>query len=398
MDTDRLFSFNSVAFGRNESLFVWLIKLRWLIVLTTSFGLFGAGLLGKIAYEHFVPMILVTISVCIFNSSAQIKITNGASIKSIDLFWQVAFDLLALFAWLFLLSEFMSPMIEFFLINFILIVLVCEFKLSFLLFLFTLLLEYILAEKASQPFSHLLFTAVIIYPILSWAKMTLWKYHQTFLKVQATKQQMDRLKFIGAMTSGVCHELATPLNTAKLKISRITRKKEWNEHDLAICQESIERCIDLIHSLAKTAHSGDQENIKERINLSSLTGHLLQSWNQEKIKFNSSTPIWIEANTQLLSQTLLDLIENAVEASGEDNVDIEISTNHDSILWIIKNKMAQISPLVINKLGEPFVTDKKSGTGLGLFNAQNLMLALNGSFRIFNENPSTVAVELRFQK
>jgi signal transduction histidine kinase len=53
---------------------------------------------------------------------------------------------------------------------------------------------------------------------------------------------------------------------------------------------------------------------------------------------------------------------------------------------------------VLEKWGEPFVTTKENGTGLGLFNALTLVQAMGGRLEIIREPKSRTRVRLAFPR
>ena len=99
----------------------------------------------------------------------------------------------------------------------------------------------------------------------------------------------------------------------------------------------------------------------------------------------------VSCHPQLLTQTLLDLFDNAFDASKEQ-VQLAIYQDNDFVHFEVINREAVISHDVLSKLGEPFNSTKEQGAGLGLFNAFNSALVMNGTFEIFNKNDSVHAL------
>lgn len=65
----------------------------------------------------------------------------------------------------------------------------------------------------------------------------------------------------------------------------------------------------------------------------------------------------VSCHPQLLTQTLLDLFDNAFDAS-KDQVQLAIYQDNDFIHFEVINREAIISPEVLSKLGEPFNIQK----------------------------------------
>jgi two-component system sensor histidine kinase RegB len=97
-----------------------------------------------------------------------------------------------------------------------------------------------------------------------------------------------------------------------------------------------------------------------------------------------------ELPLQPLKQSFFDLIDNAFEASVDQDVQVSIQFESGQIesgslgsqfIVSITNTGAALAPVVIENWGEPFVTTKEDGNGLGLFNAITLLHAMGGELR-----------------
>jgi signal transduction histidine kinase len=85
------------------------------------------------------------------------------------------------------------------------------------------------------------------------------------------------------------------------------------------------------------------------------------------------------------SRSFIDLLDNARDAQKE-NVAIDVAVRplaHD-VEMIIDDHGPGFSNTVLTRVGEPFLTDKERGFGLGLFTAFALTHSLSGQFSIEN--------------
>jgi signal transduction histidine kinase len=99
------------------------------------------------------------------------------------------------------------------------------------------------------------------------------------------------------------------------------------------------------------------------------------------------------------AQMFLNLLDNAFEASVNAKIRIEITESANALLVQVRNSGSQFAKDVLNRFGEPFVTTKSTGTGLGLYTALLFMQSLGGAVKLTNstKTPTPEAiVELYF--
>ena len=391
--------------NRDESLFkaAWMIRIRWVVILLQIIALVFLGFTNSIVtelYPYFVGIINLSL---VFTAISILLIKGRTSTSEAFLVFQVIFDLLQMFIFLFLVSFKINPLVEIFYLNLIIAIFSLPLIWNSLHLVFLLFILWFFNQDHATDFhqhhhlySHF-FTMVIIWAIFNWLMSIVRSYQKKFSKIQDYKNRMDRLQSIGAMSSGICHELATPLNTIKLKTNRIARKNEYSPDDLQIIIGQVEKCETAIKKLADSARNLDGP-IEELLDLCAINELVLKNFNVDQFELDCSDRVSIVANKAILIQTLYDLINNAIEASGNDKIKITIYQNEERVVWEIINSGAVFPHIVLDKLGEPFLTGKVNGTGLGLFNAYNFMLASNGLIKIQNTSDHKAMVQLLFEK
>lgn len=97
----------------------------------------------------------------------------------------------------------------------------------------------------------------------------------------------------------------------------------------------------------------------------------------------------VNADHDLLEQVIINLVKNAIEAlDAIDNAKIELiakRTFANTVKIVITDNGSGISPDVLDKIFIPFYTTKRSGTGVGLSFARQIMKLHNGNLSVKSE-------------
>ena len=107
--------------------------------------------------------------------------------------------------------------------------------------------------------------------------------------------------------------------------------------------------------------------------------------------------LMVYADESQLSQILINLIKNAVQA-GAHRIDITGRMEEDdTVVLRIANDGALIPPENQEQIFVPFYTTKKEGSGIGLSLARQIMRQHNGSIDLVQSDGSQTVFELRFR-
>jgi signal transduction histidine kinase len=92
----------------------------------------------------------------------------------------------------------------------------------------------------------------------------------------------------------------------------------------------------------------------------------------------------IHADTEGLSQVLRHLVQNALEAIDEDGtVELRVEQEGDlALLHIIDNGPGMSAEFIRDTLFRPFGTTKKSGYGIGAYQARELIRRMGGRLEL----------------
>lgn len=110
-----------------------------------------------------------------------------------------------------------------------------------------------------------------------------------------------------------------------------------------------------------------------------------------------SEDVLLYADEGQISQILINLVKNAVQA-GAHKVDItaEIDTS-ESVLVCVSNDGAPISATSREEIFVPFFTTKQEGTGIGLSLSRQIMRLNGGSLRLTKSDQSSTVFTLTFR-
>ncbi len=93
------------------------------------------------------------------------------------------------------------------------------------------------------------------------------------------------------------------------------------------------------------------------------------------------TVAWIDPD--LLELALVNVLRNAVQSTKpEERIRISIVSTDTVVRWAVEDEGVGIPEAVVKRLGQPFVTTRATGTGMGLAVVRRIMEASNGQLTV----------------
>jgi two-component system sensor histidine kinase RegB len=228
--------------------------------------------------------------------------------------------------------------------------------------------------------------AVVFWILTAWLSRTLTSLHSHFLVLHERKTRIDRLRAVGALAAGLSHEFATPLNTAQLKLRRLARMHGLEgDADLETATEALTRCGEVLRHMAGSQLHPDGLSL-EVVDIDLLVERVCTSVSQANeaatIKYLATgrSPRRALVPAVAFSQAVLNLIDNALLASGPDAPVEVIVSRHAGVVDVSVLDRGDGWPEVVRRhFGEPFVTTRPDGVGLGLYYVYTLAEALGAA-------------------
>lgn len=214
------------------------------------------------------------------------------------------------------------------------------------------------------------------------------------VRIREELRQKERLSAMGEVVARVAHEMRNPLfgMTAAAQILEMELSLDTMQQELmnSLLKES-RRLNNLVEELLHTTR--ETKISKQRVNLISVIDISVQlveaMLNEQKISLNKDYygEVWLSADLEKLEQVLLNLIKNAMEATGTGGfINVAVASDDSYVSVIVTDNGEGILPENINRIFEVFYTTKKNGTGMGLSICRNIVEAHGGSLNASN-NP-----------
>jgi len=211
------------------------------------------------------------------------------------------------------------------------------------------------------------------------------------LQRQVVRQ--ERLAAVGALVSGVAHELNNPLQAILGVAELIERRKELAPDvlaDVAILKTQSKRAREIIRSLARFA--SQQSGPPALVDLQDVVAEVIQlrrpNLEQSSIAFEveSSVTHKVHANVTELVQVLLNFVINAqqaIESTGRagGRILVRLADTGTRVRVEVHDDGTGIDAEHESKLFQPFFTTKPvgKGSGLGLSISYGIIHSYGGS-------------------
>ncbi|AKL84160.1 KinA [Bacillus atrophaeus UCMB-5137] len=256
--------------------------------------------------------------------------------------------------------------------------------------------------------NRLIYTEMVCIPTTFFGETAVQVILRDISERKQTEELMlksEKLSIAGQLAAGIAHEIRNPLTAIKGFLQLMKPTMEGNEHYFDIVFSELSR-IELILSELLMLAKPQQHAFKEHLNLkkliSEVTALLETQANLNGIVIKTAfqrDSIFINGDQNQLKQVFINLIKNAVE-SMPDGGTVEIDTTEDehSVHVTIKDEGEGIPEKVLKRIGEPFLTTKEKGTGLGLMVTFNIIENHQGTIQVDSKPEKGTAFKISFPK
>ncbi len=392
----------------------WVVRLRWFALCAQALIILPA-LEYQLLEPHVLPVYIGVVgALALLNAVTWRALRRGMEVTRWQMLLQLCADIAALGALLIMTGGAWNPLVPLLFFHAGLGALLLEGRASvgfFWILILCLLTVQTLGHvppglEDARLAPHILFPAQLLVTgvfwfLASWLSRTLSSLQSQAQSLRLLHGRLDRLRAVGALAAGLSHELATPLNTAMLKLERLGRTQKLSEDaDLRDAAEALERCEDVLRNMAGSQLRPEALSF-EFVDVAELVHKLeagLASDSGAKLRISRSGlgEASVVVPAIALTQALLNLIDNAREAQAHpEPIDVVVRRESDWVAIEVCDRGSGWPAVVKAHLGEPFITTKPDGVGLGLYYVDTLAQAVGGELELEDREDGGAIARLR---
>ncbi|NVK30521.1 MAG: PAS domain-containing protein [Gammaproteobacteria bacterium] len=209
----------------------------------------------------------------------------------------------------------------------------------------------------------------------------------------------ERLASIGQFAAGVAHEIGNPL-TGIASLTQIIRSDSSVPDDIELYDDillQVERIDKIVKSLLSLSHSGQEVEmalepvlLHQVIDQAAELSKIGAKDQSIKIKVERDDKIMVMADAIRLTQALINLVQNAMDASSKgQEIALSVQQIGERIRIEVRDQGHGIDTHQRPKIFDPFFTTKPAGkgTGLGLSLVLRTVQMHNGTVKYRPNNP-----------
>lgn len=219
------------------------------------------------------------------------------------------------------------------------------------------------------------------------------KYH--LLKRQAirTREESEhqKLEMVGTLAASIAHEIKNPITGVKGLIQLLSEKHHDSKDQFyfSVIQQEIMRINDIVNEfLILGKPTADKMKAYDMNEIVKEVQPIIQSesnlYNVEFTVQYTPSPLIIMCSNDNIKQVVLNLSKNAIESmqSHGGRLVISIQQEGTNCLLKISDTGVGIPKHIIDKVYQPFFTNKETGTGLGLVICKRIIDTYKGTIQI----------------
>ncbi len=216
------------------------------------------------------------------------------------------------------------------------------------------------------------------------------KLHEWMLEKQYMREEIIRSEkqhTLGELAASIAHEVRNPLTVVKgfLQLMQGERQKDHTDyHYLSIILAELGRAEIIINDYLNFAKPQfeklEQVSIKEQLSDIMTLMHALAMKEGVYLRSKIYEEAYIYTDRNKLKQAFINLIKNAIEATGQSgSVTVTLTIKEDHLTVVVEDTGKGMSKEQLSRIGTLFYTTKDKGTGLGTTVSLRIIEALGGN-------------------
>ena len=210
---------------------------------------------------------------------------------------------------------------------------------------------------------------------------------------------LDRRGRVAIVSGSLAHELNQPLTAATMNAQLAER--QWSATPASTplmltlldqTEAAVNRTVNILQRIRREKEL--VAKYRQRVDLQEVLDRSLSQmrpeWERQKVTLTqdrSPHPVWCLADELCLSQVVINLLRNAIQAmasQAERHLWVTCAMQEDQARLVIRDSGPGMPTALIKRLGEPFLGTRDDGMGLGLAISREIVTRHHGQLQLCN--------------
>ncbi|UQZ35032.1 sensor histidine kinase [Paenibacillus sp. PK3_47] len=204
-------------------------------------------------------------------------------------------------------------------------------------------------------------------------------------------QRSEKMEIISELAASVAHEVRNPLQVTRGFLQLLSEKSTGDAQSyLFMALSELDRASDIITDFLTFAKPEFEQVVL--LNVQDEFRHIegilrpLCHMNGGKMVLDMGGQLWVRGNSSKFKQAFINIIKNSIESLGDEGyIHMSGYVRGDKVYIHIKDNGEGMDQGVLNRLGEPYFSNKTKGTGLGLMVTFRIIEAMQGEIRFVSK-------------
>lgn len=219
---------------------------------------------------------------------------------------------------------------------------------------------------------------------------------------------IEKLAVTERIVKGLSNEIRNPLSNINLSLEQLKLDLNTNDETINLYLNILKTNFDKINLLVSNLVSSTQNrelNIQTKVINHILEESIIKTEDElthQSLKIDkdfNTTDIMVDVDEEQILQALQNVFTNAIEA-GANYISVKTAVKNNEVEILISDNGSGVQPEDQKRIFEPFFTHKAKSLGMGLANAQKILLNHKGKISLedTSANGSTFAISIPVSK